>query len=120
MPTAVRNVTVHTHFRPRPVGLGEWRRYASGLGFIETLFRKSRKDAPRRDETTSSRYLDATPEDAVLGRSLRQKSNDDYLRCTEFDREGAHAITQFSARDCLCDRERTGLDLTYGVGFACG
>ncbi|KAF8250542.1 cora-domain-containing protein [Wilcoxina mikolae CBS 423.85] len=37
----------------------------------------------------SSRYLDASPEDAILGRSLRQKSaNDDYLRCTEFDREG--------------------------------
>lgn len=53
------------------------------------LFKKRKKDVPRRDETTSSRYLDATPEeDAILGRSLRQKSNDDYLRCTEFDREG--------------------------------
>ncbi|KAI5846086.1 hypothetical protein BZA05DRAFT_406922 [Tricharina praecox] len=86
--TATRNVTTHTHFRPRPVVLGEWRRYASGPGFMEILFKKTRKDAPRRDETTSSRYLDATPEDAILGRSLRQKSNDDYLRCTEFDREG--------------------------------
>ena len=61
---------------------------------MKMLFKKTRKDAPRRDETTSSRYLDATPEDAILGRSLRQKSNDDYLRCTEFDREGAHIITQ--------------------------
>jgi DNA-dependent RNA polymerase auxiliary subunit epsilon len=60
---------------------------------MQRLFKRKRKDAPRRDETTSSRYLDATPEeDAILGRSLRQKSNDDYLRCTEFDREGVWAF----------------------------
>jgi DNA-dependent RNA polymerase auxiliary subunit epsilon len=73
-----------------PVGrsLTDERRYASGGGFMQRFFKRKRK-APRRDETTSSRYLDATPEeDAILGRSLRQKSNDDYLRCTEFDREG--------------------------------
>lgn len=53
------------------------------------LFSRKGKEAPKRDETMSSRYLDASPEDAILGRSLRQKSaNDDYLRCTEFDCEG--------------------------------
>ena len=76
------------------------------------LFKKTRKDAPRRDETTSSRYLDATPEDAILGRSLRQKSNDDYLRCTEFDREGAHTHHSNSARRIVY--EWMGLDLTFG------
>ena len=56
---------------------------------MRLLFSRGGKEAPKRDETMSSRYLDASPEDAILGRSLRQKStNDDYLRCTEFDREG--------------------------------
>ena len=63
------------------------RRHASGGGFMRMLFKRAKK-APRRDDTTSSRYLDATPEDSVMSRSLLQKSNDDYLRCTEFDCEG--------------------------------
>jgi hypothetical protein len=67
------------------------RGYASvgAAGFMRKLLGRKGGGKPKRDETMSSRYLDASPEDAILGRSLRQKSaNDDYLRCTEFDREG--------------------------------
>jgi hypothetical protein len=65
------------------------RRYASSGWVMRMLFKKTNGEAPPRDGTMSSRYLDASPEDAILRKSLRQKSaNDDYLRCTEFDREG--------------------------------
>lgn len=68
-----------------PVGLGA--RQASG--FVRNLFGKKSQNDQQRDQIVSSRYLDASPEDAILGRSLRQKSHgDEFLRCTEFDDEG--------------------------------
>lgn len=58
-------------------------------GFLETLFGRRSKKYAQRPEKGSSRYLDSGPEDAILGRSLLHKNNgDEFLRCTEFDREG--------------------------------
>lgn len=58
-------------------------------GFLETLFRRRSKKYAQRPEKGSSRYLDSGPEDAILGRSLLHKNNgDEFLRCTEFDKEG--------------------------------
>lgn len=62
----------------------------AGSGFMETLFGRRSKKYAQRQDTVSSRYLDSGPEDAILGRSLLHKNNgDEFLRCTEFDREGS-------------------------------
>ncbi|PUU76334.1 hypothetical protein B9Z19DRAFT_1088402 [Tuber borchii] len=56
---------------------------------IEALFGKRVKKGLEREAGISSRYLDSGTEDAILGRSLLHKNhNDQFLRCTEFDREG--------------------------------
>lgn len=56
---------------------------------IEVLFGKRVKKGLEREVGVSSRYLDSGTEDAILGRSLLHKNhNDEFLRCTEFDREG--------------------------------
>lgn len=56
---------------------------------IEALFGKRVKKGLEREVGISSSYLDSGTEDAILGRSLLHKNhNDEFLRCTEFDREG--------------------------------
>ena len=56
---------------------------------VEVLFGKRVKKGLEREAGISSRYLDSGTEDAILGRSLLHKNhNDEFLRCTEFDREG--------------------------------
>lgn len=65
------------------------KRRASG-GLIDLLFGRKSKKYTQRQENVSSRYLDSGAEEAILGRSLLQKTNgDEFLRCTEFDKEGS-------------------------------
>lgn len=65
------------------------KRRASG-GLMDLLFGRKSKKYMQRQENVSSRYLDSGAEEAILGRSLLQKTNgDEFLRCTEFDKEGS-------------------------------
>jgi hypothetical protein len=71
-------------------------------GFLETLFRRRSKKYAQRPEKGSSRYLDSGPEDAILGRSLLHKNNgDEFLRCTEFDREGSFFLVSGFWFSCI-------------------
>lgn len=68
------------------------KRRASG-GLLDLLFGRKSKKYAQRQENVSSRYLDSGAEEAILGRSLLQKSNgDEFLRCTEFDKEGSQLL----------------------------
>lgn len=68
------------------------KRRASG-GLIDLLFGRKSKKYTQRQENVSSRYLDSGAEEAILGRSLLQKSNgDEFLRCTEFDKDGSQSF----------------------------
>lgn len=60
---------------------------------MDLLFGRKSKKYMQSQENVSSRYLDSGAEEAILGRSLLQKSNgDEFLRCTEFDKEGSHQM----------------------------
>lgn len=78
------------------------RRSASLFSF----FRPSKPRAPPREDTTSSRYLDTASEDAILRHSLTQKSHsDEFLRCTEFDRDGNVTVVSGEFRKSeLCSK----------------
>lgn len=68
------------------------KRRATG-GLIDLLFRRKSKKYTQRQENVSSRYLDSGAEEAILGRSLLHKNNgDEFLRCTEFDKEGSRVL----------------------------
>lgn len=57
------------------------------------LFGRRSKKYAQRQENVSSRYLDSGAEEAILGRSLLHKNNgDEFLRCTEFDKEGSRVF----------------------------
>lgn len=67
-------------------------------GLIDLWFRRKVKKGLESEAGVSSRYLDSGTEDAILGRSLLHKNhNDEFLRCTEFDRSGMlHVVPPFS------------------------
>jgi len=97
---------------------------------MEVLFGKRVKKGLEREAGISSRYLDSGTEDAILGRSLTHKNhNDEFLRCTEFDREGGVSsvsnsfeevliMLQEMLRWCLESLRRTSCALRLGNLFS--